>query len=203
MENPCPRDHHMDKAYPLYFSILRKNEGNVLPLGSEKGGWGMAVNLFFIFLLFIGTLLTIGCCLLGGLLVVTACLALPLILVLFITYLLSSLAFNLFSSTGSKIKQMVSPTTESPQRFGFCLTLTCLDDNYVISFVFFFHQGPRSTGLQEIPALMVQLSCRPASPSRTRSWRRPSCAELRWRIQRRDWAAGADSEHSPIYNLSI
>ena len=52
-----------------------------------------------------------------------ACLALPLMLVLFLTYSLSHMAFNAFSSTGSKIRQikhMVAPaitTEESPKRY--------------------------------------------------------------------------------------
>lgn len=80
---------------------------------------GFVLTLAFTVLGFLfveGTLLTIGACLLGGLLVVSACLALPLILVLFITYSLSSLAFNLFSTTSSKLKHMVVPGSESSHR---------------------------------------------------------------------------------------
>lgn len=83
-----------------------------------------------------GTLLTIGCCLLGGLLIVVACLALPLMLVLFITYTLSSLAFNLFSTTSSKIRQikhMVVPaiaSEESPQKYLACSNFSLVREWY-------------------------------------------------------------------------
>lgn len=74
------------------------------------------VGATFTFLGFVfveGTILTLACCLLGGLVVVAACLALPVILVLFVTYTLSTFAFNLFSNTSTKIKQMVV-TSDSP-----------------------------------------------------------------------------------------
>jgi hypothetical protein len=71
---------------------------------------------FFSFIFFEGTLLTIGTVFLGGLLVLVACVAFPFVVVLGATFFFASSAFNLCSSTGSRIKQMTTGKRSESQR---------------------------------------------------------------------------------------